>query len=530
MSLAPLSRRHALIAGAGALAAPRLLRAAGSSTLRFMPQADLTVLDPLGTTAYPTRNHGHLCWDTLYGVDTEGGVWPQLAEGHVTEDGGRRWTFTLRQGPTFHDGTPVRAADAVASIRRWLPKDSFGQALSLRVDELVAIDDRRFTLRLNKPFGPLLDALAKATSYPCFIYPERFAAIDPAKPFTEVVGSGPYRFMAAERIPGALTVYQKFDGYVPAPRGPVSLTAGPKLARFERVEWRWIPDPATAAAALQAGEIDWFEDVPNDLAALLGKTRGVTLDEVNTSGTYAALRFNHLHPPFDDPAVRRAMLGAVAQADFMQSVAGETAKLWREGVGAFPVSSPLANSAGLDAMTRPRDMASARRAIEAAGKGGAPVLALHATDVSSQSSLMSVGVDMLTKLGFQVTDNTMDWGSLLQRRTNNSAPSAGGWNVLIALFAGAELNTPAGNALLRANGSDAWFGWPTSPRLEALRTGWFDEPNLPAQKSLAADLQQQFFVDVPYVPLGQWFSQSAYRTGLTDVRRGMVLSLNAHYA
>ena len=523
-----LSRRAVLAAVPAALAAPRLARAASATTLRFIPQADVTVLDPLGTTAYPTRNHGHMCWDTLYGVDADGTVWPQLAEGHVTEDAGRRWTFTLRQGPTFHDGTPVRAADAVASIKRWMPRDSFGQVLQPRVDEIAALDDRRFVLRLNKPFGPLLDALAKATSYPCFVYPERFAAVDPAKPFTEVVGSGPYRFLASELVSGAQLAYGRFDKYVPAPTGPVSLSAGPKLARFERVEWKVIPDPATAAAAVRAGEVDWWEEVPNDLVPVLSGQKDVVLDEVNTSGTYAALRFNQLHPPFDDPAVRRAVAMAVNQADFMAAVAGDP-KLWRDGVGCFPVASPLANTAGLSLMTGKRDMDAARRVLADAGKGGAPVLALHATNVSNQDALMSVGVDTLGKLGFKVTDNTMDWGSLLQRRTNTGPSASGGWDVLVALLSGAELNTPGGNLLLRANGKDAWFGWPTSDKLEALRTGWFDASDLQAQKTLAAALQEQFFADLPYVPLGQYFGQSAYRKGLVDVRRGIVLPLNARY-
>lgn len=524
----PRLSRRAVLAAAATLAAPAVSQAA-ARTLRFIPQADVTVLDPLGTTAYPTRNHGHMCWDTLYGVDVDGAVWPQLAEGHTVEDGGRRWTFTLRQGPTFHDGAPVRAADAVASIKRWMPKDSYGQVLAPRVDEIAVLDDRRFTIRLNRPFGPLLDALAKATSYPCFVYPERFAAIDPAKPFSEVVGSGPYRFVAGERVSGAQLVYAKFDAYVPAPTGPVSLSAGPKRAGFDRVEWKIIPDPSTAAAALQAGEVDWWEEVPNDLAVLLARQPGVVLDEVNISGTYAALRFNQLHPPFDDPAVRRAVAAAVSQADFMTAVSGTDAKLWRDGVGCFPAASPLANEAGLQAMTGPRDIAAARRALAAAGQAGAPVLALHATEIPSQNALMSVGVDLLGRLGFTVADNTMDWGSLLQRRTNTAPPAAGGWNALIALFSGAELNTPGGNAMLRANGKDAWFGWPTSERLEALRVGWFDSPDLAAQKALAAELQARFFVDLPYVPLGQWFGRSAYRQGLVDVRRGMVVPINARY-
>jgi peptide/nickel transport system substrate-binding protein len=520
--------RRGILGGAAALclARPFVVRAAETSTLRFIPQADVTILDPLTTTAYPTRNHGHLCWDTLYGLDAKLAPSPQLAAGHVVEDDGRRWTFTLRDGPTFHDGEKIRAQDAVASIRRWMPHDTHGQVLAQRMDVLRALNDRQFEVRLHRPFALLLDALAKPWSYPCFIYPERFAVIDPATPLTEVVGSGPYRFVAAERVSGVQVVYQKYDRYIPTPVGTASLTAGPKLAWFERQEWKVIPDTATAAAALQVGEIDWWETVAPDLQPLLAHSRDVVLDHPDDNGTYASLRFNHLQPPFDDPAARRALLKAIQQSDFMAAVAGDDPSLWHDRVGCFPASSPLASTAGLEALTSPRDLAAAKAEVQAAGKAGAPLVALHATDVPSQNALMSVGVDLLRKLGFQVTDATSDWGTLLERRAHKTPIRQGGWSVLIALFSASEFSTPAGNVLLRGNGNDAWFGWPTAPKLEALRAAWFDAPDLAAQKQIAAAMQEQFFVDLPYISLGQYLTDTAYRRGLVDIRRGIVLPLN----
>ncbi|HVZ10238.1 ABC transporter substrate-binding protein [Rhodopila sp.] len=522
------TRRH-LLAGSAALALgrPFLARAAASAdTLRFIPQADVTILDPLATTAYTTRNHGHMCWDTLYGLDEAFAPSPQLAEGHVVEDGGKHWTFTLRDGLLFHDGEKVRAQDAVASIRRWLPRDSHGQVLAQRLQDIKVLDDRRFEIRLTRPFGPMLDALAKPWSYPCFIYPERFAAIDPTKPFTEVVGSGPYRFVAGEHVSGAQLVYERFDRYSPTPVGKPSLMAGPKLAGFRRQEWQIITDAATAAAALQSGEIDWWETVTPDLRPLLARSSQVVLDEPEQLGLYASLRFNHLLPPFDDPAARRALLKAVQQSDFMTAVAGTDPSMWREGVGVFPADTPLASNVGMDALTSPRDLDAARSALRASGHFGAPIVALHATNVPNQDALMTVGIDMLRQLGFATTDATSDWGTLLQRRANTSPLNQGGWSVLIALFSGAEFMTPAGNVLLRGNGKDAWFGWPTAPRLEELREAWFDAPDMAAQKTIAADIQRQFFVDVPYIPLGQYLSATGYRKDLTDIRRGIVLPLN----
>jgi peptide/nickel transport system substrate-binding protein len=528
-----MKRRHFLagaaampVAGGFSFARPALAQGNAAHILRFIPQADVTILDPLATTAYPTRNHGHMCWDTLYGIDENFVPQPQLAEGHVVEDDGKRWVFTLRDGPTFHDGEKIRAADAVSSIKRWMARDTHGQTLATRLDEIRALDDRRFEIRLKRPFGLMLDSLGKASSYPCFIYPERFANIDPTKPFTEVVGSGPYRFVADERVSGSQIVYRKFEQYVPTPVGRVSMIAGPKLANFERMEWKVIPDPSTSAAAMQAGEVDWWEVVPADLRPLLVRAREVVLDLIDASGTYASLRLNHLQPPFDDPAVRRALLRAVQQSDFMAAASGEDRKLWRDNVGPFPVGSPLASDAGMEALTSPRDINAAKAAIAAAGKGSAPVVALHATDVSNQNALMSVGVDMLQKVGFKVEDATSDWGTLLQRRQNKGLPAQGGWNALVALFSGMEFNTPAGHLLLRTNGDNAWFGWPKSEKLEALRDAWFEAPSLDAHKAIARDIQVQFFQDVPYVPLGQYFVDSAYRKGLVDIRKGIPIPLN----
>jgi peptide/nickel transport system substrate-binding protein len=521
------TRRAVLVSAAAAgLARPALAQGERARTLRFIPQADVTVVDPLGTTAYPTRNHGYMCWDTLYGVDRQFRPQPQLAEGHVVEDDGKRWVFTLRDGPTFHDGEKIRAQDAVASIQRWMPKDTHGQTLLARLDAIQTLDDRRFEIRLMRPFGLMLDALGKASSYPCFIYPQRFATVDPAKPFTEVVGSGPYRFVADERVSGAQVVYRKFEQYVPTPVGTADMVAGPKLAHFERVEWKVIPDPATSAAAMQAGEMDWWEGVDSDLNALLRRARNVTLDRLDGSGTYASLRFNQLHAPFDDPAVRRALLPMLSQADFMESVAGDKQDMWKDGIGYFPAASPLASDAGMAALTGARDAGKTRSMLAAAGYAGAKVVALHATDVSNQKALMTVGVDMLQHAGFVVDDATSDWGTMLQRRANRNAPAQGGWDALIVLLSGTELMTPAGHLLLRGNGADAWFGWPSAPKLEALRDAWFDAPDLEAQQRIARAMQVQAFEDVPYIPLGQYFTDSAYQKGLVDIRRGMALPLN----
>ena len=155
-----LTRRHLLAAAGTALAAPAA-QAQRAQVLRFVPHANLTSLDPVWTTAWITRYHGYAVYDTLYSIGADLVPKPQMCAGHRVEDDGRRWVFTLRDGLRFHDDTPVLARDCVASIRRWARRDSFGSTMMQSVAEIAALDDRRFEIRLTKPFPLLIDAMAK---------------------------------------------------------------------------------------------------------------------------------------------------------------------------------------------------------------------------------------------------------------------------------------------------------------------------------------------------------------------------------
>ena len=253
-----LSRRALLGAGVGALAGPRLARAQGARVLKFIPQADLAVLDPIWTQAYVTRNHALMVFDTLYGTDANYVATPQMVSRHSTEDGGLTWLLRLREGLRWHDGERVLARDCVASIQRWAKRDPFGQTLISFTDELSAADDKVIQFRLKAPFALLPDALGKSpTNFPAMM-PERLAKTDAFTQVTEMVGSGPYKFNAGERVVGSLVVYERNADYVPQPVGKSDWTAGPKVVNFDRVEWHVIPDAATAMGALQKGEVDWW--------------------------------------------------------------------------------------------------------------------------------------------------------------------------------------------------------------------------------------------------------------------------------
>ena len=515
-----MRRRQFLATSAAALAAPAIARGEASQVLKFVPQADLAVLDPVWTTTYQTRDHGFLVFDTLFGLDSRFRAHPQMAEGAVAEDDGKTWRITLRPDLMFHDDTKVLARDCAASIRRWGARDSFGQALLAATDEISAANDKTIVFRLKFPFPLLPDALAKTPPSMCPIMPERLATTDPYKQVTEMVGSGPYRYKADERVAGSLVVYQRNTKYVPRPNGKPDGTAGPKIAHIDRIEWHIIPDPSTVAAAVQRGEIDWWLVPQADLLPLLRKQQNVTVENIVPTGFVATLRFNQLNPPFDNPAIRRALIGAVQQSDYMIGVVGTDETLWHVPCGVFTPNTPLASDAGIEVLTSRRDLAKVKRELEAAGYKGEKVVLLTPTDIASAKALADITADTLRHVGMNVDAQAMDWATLVGRRTKMDPVEQGGWSIFHTSWSGLDQVNPAGHIFLRGNGNAAAPGWPSSAKIEELRDAWFKAPNVAAQKKLAEQLQLQVFQDVPYIPLGQYFQPTAYQANLTGVLTG----------
>jgi peptide/nickel transport system substrate-binding protein len=513
----------------GGMALPSCAPVHDRRVMRFVPQADLASLDPIWTTAGVTRAHGFLVYDTLFGLGADFRPQPQMVEAVEQSADGRDWTLRLRPGLNFHDGEPVRARDCVASLERWSHRDAMGQALFAAADEVAAPDDRHIRFRLREPFPLLPDALGKIGVNTPFIMAERHARTSPFVQVSEMVGSGPYRFLPDERVVGARAAYARFDGYVPRAGEMAEWTAGPKRAKFERVEWTVIPDPATASIALRNGEIDWLETPSIDLLPLIGGDPKLALPEIDPTGAVAVMRPNHLWPPFDNVAIRRAVLRVVRQEAFL-AAAGFAPGARRAGVGIFPPETPLATSAGLQIWDGPPDYARAREEIRAAGYKGEPVLVMGTTDPPILRALAEVGADLLRRCGFTIDYQVMDWNAVIQRRARRAHPSEGGWNVFFTHWTGLDLLNPAGHMSLRGTGEKAWFGWPTAPRLEALRDAWMREGDPDAQRRIAEQIQLQALQDVPYIPLGQFHMPTACRRSLTGMLHGLPLFWNVENA
>lgn len=523
-----LTRRAALAsggAGIAGLAAPSIVRAEASRTLRFIPTTDLFSLDPMWTTADSARDHGNMIYDQLYGLDAGFTPHPQMVAGHRTEDDGLTWELTLRDGLRFHDGVPVLARDCVASVVRWGKRDPYGTALMTRTAEIAAASDRVIRFRLKRPFASLPEALAQPT---CVMMPERVARTDPFTEITDPTGSGPFRFVPNERLPGVRSVYTRFDGYIPRPDGKASFLAGPRVVHIDRAVWTVQPDPATAAAALINGEFDWWDNPLFDLLGMLRAHRDIRVEVKNKLGKVGCMRFNHLQKPFDKVAIRRLVLSCVNQSEFMQAVGAEP-ELFRTRVGLFAPGTPMANEAGLDALTERTDFDQVRKDLAAAGYDGEKVVLLGFATIPAGKALAEMSADLLRRMGFAVDYQSLDYGTLMQRRTSKEPPEKGGWHVfVVSLPALQHLMLPA--SIVIRSGPAAWVGWPDVPGLETLREEWLNAPSPEEQRRLAAAIQTEVFQDVTHVPLGQYILPTAFNRRLVDIQPGFPVMHGVRWA
>jgi peptide/nickel transport system substrate-binding protein len=512
-------------AGAGSVAMlggfpmPALSQGANARTLRFVPQANLANFDPIWGTQYVVRNAAALVWDTLYGVDDKLQPQRQMVEAEEVSPDGLVWSFRLRPGLNFHDGEPVLAKDVVASLVRWSARDPMGLMLRAIQNELVAVDDRTWKWSLKKPYPKMLLALAKNNAPCSFIMPERIAKTDPFQQITEYIGSGPMKFVRSEWVPGAKAVFEKFADYKPRDE-KASWLAGGKRMLVDRIEWVIMPDPATASAALQNGEVDWWESPISDLVPVLRKNRNINVDIADPLGNVGAFRMNHLYPPFNDVRVRRAVLMAMSQEDYMRALVGDDDKLWKPLPGFFTPDTPLYNEEGGDILKGKRDFDAAKKLLAEAGYSNQPVVCVVAQDQPITKAFGEVTADLLKRLGMNVDFVATDWGTVGSRRAQKTPPGQGGWGMFHTWHAGADCINPAAYTAIRANGEKAWFGWPDIPSVEQGVNDWFDAKTLDEEKAAMRRLNKAALDNVVFAPTGFFLGYQAWRKNVNGVVKG----------
>jgi peptide/nickel transport system substrate-binding protein len=496
---------------------------ASGKTIRFIAQADLRSLDPIWTTAYITRNYGYMVYDTLFALDKDLKPQPQMVDTWKLSDDKLHYTFTLRPGLKWHDGAPVTAADCVASIARWGKRDALGTSLLAAVDTMKAVDDKTFSIDLKSPFPLLIEGLAKLSSNTPFMMPERLAKTDPFQQVTEAIGSGPFKFVKEEWVPGNKAVFVKNADYVPR-KEPPSFASGGKVAKVDRVEWLYIPDAATATAALNAGEADWYEQPPVDLLPVLAKNKDIVVDTVDPLGSHGILRFNFIQPPFDNQKMRQAVLALVDQKDYMRAAAGDD-KYWKVCAAMFVCGTPLATDAGGEQILKGPDLAKAKKLIAESGYKGEKIVVLSATDQPIVQGQALVTVEALKKAGLNVELQANDWGTLITRRAGKEPVEKGGWSIFHTWTVAPDLLSPAVHSQIRTTGPAAWFGWPKNDAIEALHDAWFKAPDFAEQKRIATEIQKASYDFVSYIPTGQFLIPTAYRKNLDGIISAPVVFL-----
>jgi len=493
-----------------------------TKTLRVVPHSNLTILDPIWTTAYITRNHGYMIYDTLFGMDTKGNIQPQMVDKWETSKDRKTWTFTLRDGLEFHDGKPVTAEDVIASIARWGKRDSMGERLMSAVESMEAVNTKTFRLKLKEPYGLVLESLGKPSSNVPFIMPKRVADTPADKQIDDYIGSGPFIFKKEEWKPGEKIVYVKNAKYKPRAE-PASGTVGGKLAKVDRVEWIIIKDAQTQANALVAGEVDVIEAPAHELYSGLKANPNIQFVDNNPRGLQAILRFNHLQPPFNDPKIRQAAMAALNQPAFLKAQIG-VSELYRTCFSVYPCKSAYETEKGMDFIAKP-DMKRAQQLLKESAYDGTPVVMMQPTDLLATAKLPLVAAQLLRQAGFKVDLQSMDWQTLVSRRAKKDPPSQGGWNIFLTVWANVDGVNPVGMNAMNASCEKAWFGWPCDKELEGLRDAFAHATDEKQRKALAEQAQVRAMEIGTHVPLGEYLAPVAARKSIKGIPTGYFLVL-----
>ena len=491
---------------------------AAGKTITAVMHSDLRVIDPLFTTAYITRDHGYMVYDTLLAEDSNFKIQPQMADWKVSDDK-LTYTFTLRDGLKWHDGAPVTAEDCVASLKRWGKNDSMGQKLMDFTASIEPIDAKSFALKLKEPYGLVLESIGKPSSYVPFMMPKRLAETPVGQQMKEQIGSGPFKFVQAEFKPGVKSVYEKNTDYVPR-KEPPSWTSGGKVVKVDRVEWITMADAQTAANALQSGDIDFFENPSFDILPVLAANPDLKVETLNKLGFQTLGRMNFLFPPFDNVKVRRAAFMAISQKEVLDALVGNP-EYYRICGAFFVCGTPLATEEGAESLVKGNGMAEAKKLLAESGYDGTPVVIMAPGDVVTLKAQPIVVAQQLREAGFKVDLQATDWQTVVTRRTSQKPPKEGGWNMFFTNWVGADVVNPLVNFSIGGRGKNGgWFGWAEDPKIEQLKDAFARSGSPEEQKKIAANIQKEAYEQVIYVPLGQFLIPSAWRKSLNGVLDG----------
>jgi peptide/nickel transport system substrate-binding protein len=504
----------AVAVAALALASP----ASGATQLNVVSDGDMQSLDPIWTTVGYAYAHGSAIYDMLFGLDENGVIHPQMVGSHTVSSDGMTWTFKLRPGLKWHDGSPVTARDVVPSIKRWAARMPVGTALISRVAEMKVVGDDTWQIVLKEKFGPVAEALG-GSGTPLFIMREKDANVDPFQQVTESIGSGPFIFNREEWKPGSQWSYRKNPAYVGRTEPAVG-HSGNKTARTDRIVFHYLPDPSIAVQALSRGEMDIFQFPPADLAPMMRRNPALKVEITNKLGRLAILRPNHLVAPMDNPKIRQAMLYAIDQSQLLNAVAGvpeQEIVCWT----ALSCRTPLETEEGLGDFARPTANAErARQLLKDSGYKNEPLVLMHPSDHPQMTIFTKLVDQQLRQAGFNVDMQTMDWATVVSRRAVKDSPatSRAGWHLFITTATAGFQGDPISNAALNTvcDGKN-WFGWPCDPELDKIRAEFLTATSKEQRLKTSGRLNRRFYETVPYINLGQFTQPAAFRSNVSGI-------------
>ena len=503
MSPSALIKRTAaalMAAGAMSLASPV---AAQSNVLRVVPHSNLAVLDPIWTTAYMSRNHGYMIYDTLFGTDENGKIKPQMVDTWSISQDNRLYTFKLRKGLEFHDGKPVTGDDVIASLQRWGKRDAMGSALMQFVSRMDSPAPDTFRIFLGEACGFVLDALSKPSSNVPFIMPKRIADTDAFKQIEEHIGSGPYTFKADEFKPGDKAVYLKNTKYVPRSEPPSGTTGG-KRVYVDRVEWNLaLRDSQAQVNALKKGEVDILEQLPFDFYETVRKDADLQVPKYANYGLQYMARFNHLNKPFDNPKVRQAVIAAFNQEAFLRAQVG-VKELYKPCGSMFMCGTPYGSIAGSDIQMK-SNMKKAQDLLKASGYDGTPIVIMKPTDLASIQKLPDVAAQLMRQAGFKVDLQAMDWQTLVGRAAKKDPIDKGGWHMFLTAWQAFDMWNPIANPTTDSRGEKStWFGWASDDKLAELRNQFMRATDEAEKKKIAELMHARMYEIGTHAILGEY--------------------------
>lgn len=453
-------------------------------------------LDSMWTTAIVVLVPSQHVFEYLMAWDSNWDIQPFLAEGFEVSDDGLIYTFNLRQGIMFHNGDEMVSDDIVKCLNRWGEVVGEGQAAFGAITEIKAVDDYTVEVSFSQPFSPML-AYLTGPGGGMMVMPGEIAEAAGTERLEEYIGTGPYRFI--EHVPDRHILLERFEDYTPREEPPDAF-AGRRTAYFDQLEFITVPDAAARIAGVEAGDYHWAEEVTRDEHERLmdsGDVEPIVIKPLR----FKAIVFNKAEGPMADPVLRQAVLYALNHEEIMAAAFGP-ADFWRLQPSLMPPESVWFTEVGAE-FYNPYDPDRAKELVEQSDYNGETIRWMGPSDREDYFGVALTGVQHLQDVGINAELVSMDWGSLVERRTQPSEYEI--FNTGISF-------NPEPTTLSFI--PDNWPGWWESAAKDEVMGRIMTETEFEARFAIWEEFQQLYFEEAPVIRTGDFFGLSLKRASI----------------